>query len=65
MAALCNVVPVCCRYCSKSDLVDVHQKSEPFLNFKNEMLALDPYLRKEGSGLVETGIGHMIRLVQV
>lgn len=48
-----------CRYCDKSALVDVHQKSEPFLKFRQQTQDLDCYVSKEGWGSFETGIGHM------
>lgn len=49
------------RYCTKAALHDVHQKSEPFLKFKQETTEMDCYVSKSGFGAFETGIGHMQR----
>lgn len=47
------------RYCTKADLHDPHQQSEPFRSFKQWCTETDPYVGKEGYGAFETKIGFM------
>lgn len=47
------------RYKTKADLTEVHQKSAPFLKYKEEAAKLE-YAEKRGQSYLDTNLGYVL-----
>ncbi len=48
-----------CRYMDKAGLVDIHQKSEPFIKFKQACRDANLEVTTDGESYIETDMGIM------